>query len=284
MKNHPIKTLITAGAISLIVIGAPLSADEHDAGSDLWAEASLTTTYTLNRHLNPFDIDVEVRNGVATLKGTVDSMVEKDLAEELALGVDNIQEVVNNLEVNPVPAEATRSADQQRDERNPDRDFMGKVEDANLTAKVKSQLLWNTNTHGLDIAVDTHSGVVTLSGVVRSDQEAQLAEQIAKNTNEVKRVDNQLRIDKEKVPLGVRAERETERIGQNISDGWITTKVKSALLYSRNVDGTDINVDTENGVVILRGHIDSEFERGRAIEIASGIKGVKSVKSELQGG
>jgi len=46
------------------------------------------------------------------------------------------------------------------------RSFLRKVEDANLTAKVKSQLLWNSNTGGLAINVDTLDGVVSLSGNV----------------------------------------------------------------------------------------------------------------------
>ena len=44
-------------------------------------------------------------------------------------------------------------------------------------------------------------------------------------------------------------------------DGWITTKVKSTLLYSSNVDGSDIKVDTKNGVVTLSGKVDTGAER-----------------------
>jgi osmotically-inducible protein OsmY len=40
-------------------------------------------------------------------------------------------------------------------------------------------------------------------------------------------------------------------------------------------------VDTSNGIVILRGHVASDYEREQAISIARDIKGVKTVKSEL---
>jgi osmotically-inducible protein OsmY len=168
-------------------------------------------------------------------------------------------------------------------DNNRERGFMQKVDDANVTAKVKSQLLWNSSTDGLDITVETRNGVVMLSGYVKSDAESQLAEQIARNTSDVRDVRNQLQVDKQKVPLDVAAERKTEQAAQRITDGWITTKVKSALLYNRTVDGTDINVDTEEGVVTLQGHVDSDFERKQAISIASSVKGVKSVKANLEG-
>ena len=55
------------------------------------------------------------------------------------------------------------------------RTFSDKVEDATITASVKSKLLWNTRTDGLDIGVDTVAGKVTLSGAASSAEEKDLA-------------------------------------------------------------------------------------------------------------
>lgn len=278
MKAFSVKSIATACAIALSAAGAPVLAESaDDRSSDLWSKASLTTTYTLNRHLNPFDIETEVHNGVATLRGTVESEAERDLAEELALGIDGIREVKNELTVSPEASPSHAGATTNDAERT----FIRKVEDANLTAKVKSQLLWNGSISGLDIDVDTRNGVVTLSGDVNSDAEAELAEQIARNTDDVLGVENKLSVSGEKVTLGDEAARASREVQQEVSDGWITSKVKSALIYNRNVDGTDINVDTKNGVVSLRGQVDSEFEKDRAVEIARGVKGVKNVKAEF---
>lgn len=282
MKRFPLKAAVTACAISLAVSSSSLLADTASVeASDLWAEASLTTTYTLNRHLNPFDIDVDVNKGVATLRGSVDSEVERDLAEELALGVKNIDEVDNKLRIDPSTDQATgiSTGDGEGDSG---RNFMQKVEDANVTAKVKSQLLWNSNTGGLNISVSTRSGKVILQGTVKSEAESQLAEQIAGNTNGVIEVDNRLQVDTSMVPPGEAAERTTDEVAQNISDSWITAKVKSVLLYNRTVDGSDINVDTTDGVVSLHGLVDSTRERERAIELAGSVKGVKLVNDVLE--
>jgi hyperosmotically inducible protein len=278
MKCFPVKSIVTACTLAMVTTSIPALAAGDDQSSDLWSKASLTTTYTLNRQLNPFDIETEVHNGVATLRGTVDSEVERDLAGELAQGVDGIQEVRNELKVSPDASQKRASFDSKGNERS----FMRKVEDANLTAKVKSQLLWNSNTSGLAIDVDTNNGVVSLSGNVASEAEAELAEQIARNTRDVLDVKNQLNVSGgEQVTIGDKVSRESTQVAQQVSDGWITAKVKSALIYNRHVDGSDIDVDTSNGIVILRGHVASDYEREQAISIARDIKGVKTVKSEL---
>ena len=65
-----------------------------------------------------------------------------------------------------------------------------------------------------------------------------------------------------------------------MSDGWITTKVKSTYMYSSNVDGSDIAVNTDKGIVTLSGKVDSGAERALAIELAQNVRGVKSVYSK----
>jgi osmotically-inducible protein OsmY len=59
---------------------------------------------------------------------------------------------------------------------------------------VKSKLLWNGSTSGLEIDVDTHNDVVTLSGDVDSAQEKALAGQVAETTEDVRSVENQLSV------------------------------------------------------------------------------------------
>jgi osmotically-inducible protein OsmY len=61
---------------------------------------------------------------------------------------------------------------------------------------VKTKLLNNPNTGGLQIDVDTRGDVVTLSGEVGSAEESALAEGLARNTGDVKDVRNQLVVRK----------------------------------------------------------------------------------------
>ncbi|AKC87114.1 BON domain-containing protein [Pseudoxanthomonas suwonensis] len=70
------------------------------------------------------------------------------------------------------------------------------------------------------------------------------------------------------------AERES---AQPVNDTWITTKVKSSLLADTDVSGTDIKVDTVNGVVHLSGTAATQVQADKAKKIARDIEGVASV-------
>ncbi len=258
-------------AVCLGALSFPVSAtDDAERHSDLWLKASLVTTYALNQHLNPFAIHVDVKDGVATLSGVVDSSVDKDLAGELAKGVDGVREVDNRLQVKSDSGDREPSS------------FMEKVDDANITAKVKSQLLWNSNTQGMRMDVDTQNGVVTLRGVVASAEEAELAAQIARNTSGVKQVNNRLEVNPGQMPIERQAEQTALNLKGELSDAWITTKVKTSLLYNRGVDAASIDVRTENHVVTLSGEVRGSYEVKRAGQIAGGIVGVRRVQNDLR--
>lgn len=66
-----------------------------------------------------------------------------------------------------------------------------------------------------------------------------------------------------------------------IDDSLITAKVKAAILNDALLKASQIEVSTDNGVVKLSGTVDSEQSIGRAMEIASGQKDVKSVQADL---
>lgn len=65
---------------------------------------------------------------------------------------------------------------------------------------------------------------------------------------------------------------------QPASDTWITTKVKSDMLATDNVPGSDIKVETKNGVVWLSGLVKTQAEKDKAVSVAKGIEGVKKVE------
>ena len=64
---------------------------------------------------------------------------------------------------------------------------------------------------------------------------------------------------------------------QPVDDTWITTKVKASLLADTETAGTDIQVETNNGVVALSGQLDSQAEVDAAKRIVRGIEGVVQV-------
>lgn len=74
----------------------------------------------------------------------------------------------------------------------------------------------------------------------------------------------------------------TKSTGEVVDDAVITTKVKSALLADPDVSGLAINVDTYKGQVTLTGNVKSGAQIKRAEDIARSMKGVTSVKNNLQ--
>jgi hyperosmotically inducible protein len=74
----------------------------------------------------------------------------------------------------------------------------------------------------------------------------------------------------------------TEEAKTAVSDSWITSKTKIALYSDERVKGTQISVDTKDGVVHLRGKVDSSEAKAAAADVAKGIDGAKSVKNDLQ--
>jgi hyperosmotically inducible protein len=67
-----------------------------------------------------------------------------------------------------------------------------------------------------------------------------------------------------------------------MSDSWLTSKTKIALFADDRVKGRQVSVETQNGVVSLRGKVDSAEAKAAATEIAKGVEHVKSVRNELQ--
>lgn len=81
--------------------------------------------------------------------------------------------------------------------------------------------------------------------------------------------------------LGDTLERKADQAGQAIDDAAITTAVKSKYLADDTLKGLDISVETDHGVVMLTGSVQSEAAREHATQIARGVDGVVSVNNEL---
>lgn len=269
----PFRPLFVASAIALSVSALGTAhGDEKSVQSlaDARHESRIMTTYALSPYLRANDLQVSVYDGKATLTGVVEESVAKDLAKEIALGVKGVKEVDNQIVVQPDYVPPVLSAT---------RSYGELIDDATITAAVKSKLMWSKHTDGLSTEVETNGGKVTLRGKAESAAARALAGRLAMNTRGVGAVDNQLSV-KSKPNMADTAKGSVKAAGQDLSDSWITAKVKSTLLYSTNVNSIDISVSTKQGVVTLSGKVGSGAEQALAIELAHNVRGVKSVQSQ----
>jgi hyperosmotically inducible periplasmic protein len=271
--NAPFRklTLVSAIALAMASLSAPAFADPACPDLDsARQETQILTTYSLSPYLRSNDIQVSVKNGKATLTGSVDREIGKELANEIAIGVDGVTRVDNRIAVGN--GSQVGAVTQER--------YLGEaIDDATITAAIKSKMLWSNESDGLYATIKSQRGAVVLTGKAGSADAKALAGRLAANTRGVVSVDNQLMVDANAVRNNKAPEAVTPGAGQGIADAWITTKVKSTFLFSSHVSGSDISVDTREGVVTLAGKVDSGIERALAIELAQNIRGVKRVES-----
>ena len=237
---------------------------------DARQESQIWTAFALSASLRHNDLKVSVRDGKATLAGFVGDSVRQDLARQIALKVAGITAVENHIEIRPTftpPGAAAEPA------------FGEMVDDATITCTVRSKLLWSRHGEELAAHVDTARGRVSLTGVAESIEARDMAGKLAANTQGVSSVDNQLSVESPRAGIA-RSEASNVIDITDVADGWITTKVKLTFLYSTNVNRSNIDVNTQGGIVKLTGKLDSAAERTAAIALAANVRGVRSVDAD----
>lgn len=144
------------------------------------------------------------------------------------------------------------------------------IDDAEITASVKAKLAADPEVKAHEIDVDTLDGEVRLSGIVDDAATRREAEKLARGTDGVRRVKNELKVGGDL------------STGEVITDATITAKVKSVLIADAVVKARDIDVDTIDGVVTLTGIVESQSEKQQAETLARGCEGVRAVRNQIE--
>ena len=152
------------------------------------------------------------------------------------------------------------------------------VKDSVITTKIKTKLAAEKIKSLVHVRVDTDSkGEVVLSGKVRTQEEADKAVSIARDTEGVVSVKSNLRVEKDDTD----ADRKHPKAF--VKDSVITTKIKTKLAAENIKSLAHISVDTDSkGEVVLSGIVRSQDEADKAVSIARATEGVVSVESKLK--
>jgi osmotically-inducible protein OsmY len=138
--------------------------------------------------------------------------------------------------------------------------------DSRIESSAKKTYVFKTYLQNDDINVQSKDGAVTLTGTVSEESHKSLAQETVAGLPGVKSVDNKLEIKGTPPPKN--------------SDAWITTKVKTMLLFHQNVSSmTEVN--TTGGIVTLQGKANSMAQKDLTTEYAKDVEGVKGVKNEM---
>lgn len=106
-------------------------------------------------------------------------MAQKELTTEYARDIDNVKEVKNNMTIAATPAMVSETTGD-------------KIDDASITAQVKSALLSHHSTSSIHTGVSTTSGVVTITGTAKNEAEKTLVTKLATDINGVTSVVNNM--------------------------------------------------------------------------------------------
>ncbi|MFA5180007.1 MAG: BON domain-containing protein [Syntrophales bacterium] len=138
--------------------------------------------------------------------------------------------------------------------------------DGRIESSAKKSYVFKTYLKSDDIKIKSKDGVVALTGTVSEESHKTLAEDTVASLPGVKSVDNKLE---------VKGDTPTAN-----SDAWVSGKVRTMLLFHRNVSGlTEVN--TKDGIVTLRGEANSQAQKDLTTEYAKDVEGVKDVNNEM---
>jgi hyperosmotically inducible periplasmic protein len=138
--------------------------------------------------------------------------------------------------------------------------------DSRIESSAKKSHVFMTYLKADDITIQSKDSAVTLTGTVSEESHKSLAQETVAGLPGVKSVDNRLEV-KGTPPA-------------KNSDVWISTKVKTMLLFHRNVSAM-AEVNTKDGIVTLQGKATSQAQKDLTTEYAKDVEGVKDVKNEM---
>jgi hyperosmotically inducible protein len=204
-------------------------------------------------------VDVDVENGVAKLSGEVGTPAEKTRAARLAK-VKGVTTVDNTLEIDADKAKARIEARAEAAKERIDRSAEATKESAERSAETAEKKAEATKENAEKRAEASKEAV---------DRKTETAKEHVDRTGQ----------------LPPPAEAKDPRDPNKKADPLITANVKMKFAADDLVKAHQINVDSErDGVVTLRGTVDSEAAHKRAVEIAKGTNGVRQVNDLLKVG
>ena len=174
--------------LGAIAVAASMTAacSQSDAG----ITTAVKSKFAADDTVKAYRIDVDTKDKVVTLKGDVETAAARERAIEIARSTEGVRDVVDGLVLAPAPAPTSGVDD-------PARGTGTTITDASITAAVKTKMLADSTVSGLKIDVDTTDGIVVLTGDVASATEKRLAVKIAKETDGVKSVKDEMKIVKQ---------------------------------------------------------------------------------------
>jgi hyperosmotically inducible protein len=151
--------------------------------SDAWLRDKVKVTLLFHRSVSARTTEVDVKDGIVTLRGEAASQAQKELTAEYARDVDGVIDVINLMTVSQSSIKAVTNGMEED------------IDDASITAQVRLALLYHRSTNPINPGIKTNNGNVTLYGKAGSEAKLNLATRLANDVNGVKSVNNLMTIE-----------------------------------------------------------------------------------------
>jgi osmotically-inducible protein OsmY len=158
-----------------------IKGESSTANSDAWIRDKVKATLMFHRSVSSVTTEVDVKDGIVTLRGDAASEAQKDLTAEYAKDVEGVKGVNNEMVVTKT-SRNTRTVGET-------------IDDASIIAQVKMTLLSHRSTSAINTKVESKRGMVTLYGKASNAAEKNLATKLANDINGVKGVKNRMTIE-----------------------------------------------------------------------------------------
>ena len=226
------KGTLAVAVLTVLTLGLPVvAAAQATAVKDGWLVMKVHSEFVDEDLLSGSNIDVDVKNGVVTLKGTVPSQAGRARAVEVARKNDGVKNVVDQLRIAP----SSHKMDHEMDKAD----------------------------HKMDKAGDKMAKTADKAGDKMEKTADKAGDKMAKD--------------------GDKTENVAKKTGRAIDDGWIKSKIYAQYLADWNtvLNDSNINVDVNNNMVVLKGTVKSAEAKAKAVSIAKATDGVHGVSDML---
>ncbi len=233
-------------------------------------KARIETALRADPSLRDSGISVQsVNKGVVLLTGTAKSLSAHLRAVEMVAATPGVQRVASEVQSPDTLADAEiwRAAT-PKPATSKEYGVGDAASDTWITSATKMRLLADSRTPALDINVDTRAGIVTLFGIVPTQDAKAAAAEDARKVSGVTRVVNELQVVATSKQAAVK-----------VRDEEMQGAVKKAF---DTQDFKDVTVKVKNGVVRLTGTVPTGTRRLEAAVLARSIQGVRAVEDDLR--
>jgi hyperosmotically inducible periplasmic protein len=232
------------------------------APEDVVTTGRVKASFGVSKRLSGFDISATTNGGVVTLSGQVPSESLKTLAGEIARDTKGVNEVKNEIVVNPGAQPSTENAH---------------VDDLEIRASILEAFSRSPELGGKGIDVKVENRIVTLSGTVETPAQRNGAEQTAKAVDGVAGVSNSLAVTNPQA-----ASEPPPPAQPTTPPADLAKSIEFELFRTGAFNTSKIAIKSDGDTVTLAGTVRSVAEQLLAEKVALSTLGVKKVVNELK--